>query len=993
MPALNRISLKAGLRSSATALALVWGLACAGAYGAASGSATPVVILDGRSNWRVLHSWNAPGAKVESEVVTVCVRRRHSTPKTFRFMTRYPPEGWTAPEFDDSPWPRVMWTRKHPVSPCVTQLSLRGKFTVTNPAKVRNLWLTLGYKGGVVVYLNGKEIARAHLPAGKIAPGSPAEGSAGTDRKMERRPLPVGFLRRGTNVLALEFHAAVHPEQVLADYRASKGEKMKIPAACQLEEVRLEASSASGVLPNVERPKGVQVWNTSIIDPLTDLHRADPHEALRPIRLAGVRNGYYSGRVAVGSDGPIRNLRAKVGDLAGPGGETIPAASVRIGYGAFHWNMPLHQLSINWCYRNEGQRGIHRRIFPEPYAQWEGPILDAPPGETPMRGKSLAYNAPPATGIVHSIWVTVRVPRDAAAGDYRGTLAVSFDGGAPVKVPLELKVIDWILPDPKDDGFFFGMVESPENVALYYEVELWSERHWRLIEKCFDYMAALGNNTLTIPLTAESMYGNLRSMVLWVKDGSGGYAPDLRQVERYVDLALRKKMSIKHIVLVVWDHHRGNKYNRDVERKPYEYPRVSVLDRAGGKIENIWGPKHGTPEAERFWRPALTGIGKILAGRGLEKTVVFGTGSDQLPSVATAGVFHSILPGAGWQAVRHSTNSFVWYEGDAENHPSAGMGGIQTGAAPAGAVPIAYQSNIYAQDLGRLYNKDATFDPDQLRAYGWGNKTPGNTYLMRYILEEGQCGALPRFRTACEQAVGAGRPGFGHAGVDYWPCRDEEGKEVRARWGIYSRFPPTMNNVLKVAPHSIIEPGPDGPVRSVEFELLRESLQEAGARTFLERLLVNKSLPGRLAGECREILDERTRWHRMLQVQIAQRVKEPRDLHVGWEINLSWPHSGLEERTVRLYEACARAARAVGARRRSAGARRPAVEKPQPVRETKRRSGAGEAEEKRAGGLLKVARSALRRGQRAAARTFLKKIVEDYPGTEAAREAERLLGR
>jgi TolA-binding protein len=48
--------------------------------------------------------------------------------------------------------------------------------------------------------------------------------------------------------------------------------------------------------------------------------------------------------------------------------------------------------------------------------------------------------------------------------------------------------------------------------------------------------------------------------------------------------------------------------------------------------------------------------------------------------------------------------------------------------------------------------------------------------------------------------------------------------------------------------------------------------------------------------------------------------------------------------------------------------------------------------ERRAQDLLNVARGALRRGQRTAARSFLKKIVSDYPGTGAAKEAARLLG-
>jgi hypothetical protein len=42
------------------------------------------------------------------------------------------------------------------------------RFGVSDPAKVSGLSLTLAYRGGVVVCLNGKEIWRSHLPAGAV---------------------------------------------------------------------------------------------------------------------------------------------------------------------------------------------------------------------------------------------------------------------------------------------------------------------------------------------------------------------------------------------------------------------------------------------------------------------------------------------------------------------------------------------------------------------------------------------------------------------------------------------------------------------------------------------------------------------------------------------------------------------------------------------------------------------------------------------------------
>ena len=75
--------------------------------------------------------------------------------------------------------------------------------------------------------------------------------------------------------------------------------------------------------------------------------------------------------------------------------------------------------------------------------------------------------------------------------------------------------------------------------------------------------------------------------------------------------------------------------------------------------------------------------------------------------------------------------------------------------------------------------------------------------------------------------------------------------------------------------------------------------------------------------------------------------------------------------------------------------RPPTVAKPKPKPKStprpRRTPSTEEANEKRAGTLLSVARSALRSGQKDAARSFLEKIVEDYPDTQAARKAKRLL--
>lgn len=59
-------------------------------------------------------------------------------------------------------------------SPSVGLITMRAVFVVTAPAEVKHLHLTMSYLGGAVVYLNGKEVARADMPPGDILPATPA---------------------------------------------------------------------------------------------------------------------------------------------------------------------------------------------------------------------------------------------------------------------------------------------------------------------------------------------------------------------------------------------------------------------------------------------------------------------------------------------------------------------------------------------------------------------------------------------------------------------------------------------------------------------------------------------------------------------------------------------------------------------------------------------------------------------------------------------------
>jgi hypothetical protein len=98
--------------------------------------------------------------------------------------TPSPADGWFGADFDDSGWGRYQsdeladktggtrYGGGYEFAPRQTyradRLHLRTCFGISDPAAAQDLSLELAYLGGAVVYLNGKEVGRGHLPAGGL---------------------------------------------------------------------------------------------------------------------------------------------------------------------------------------------------------------------------------------------------------------------------------------------------------------------------------------------------------------------------------------------------------------------------------------------------------------------------------------------------------------------------------------------------------------------------------------------------------------------------------------------------------------------------------------------------------------------------------------------------------------------------------------------------------------------------------------------------------
>jgi hypothetical protein len=849
--------------------------------GQESASAPPVIVLDSLGFWRIHQVIKPPVAEVDNEIKPLL----NGGPWT-EWDTAGPPADWAQPDFDDHRWAREM-VRMTAYSPYLAQVCLRGKFTVDEPAKVRGLKLSVSFHGGAVAYINGKEVARAHLAAGTdLAEPYPPEVFLGKDsglaprvgiwnarwiqskdtvREMRRRwlkdiEIPAKLLRPGTNVLAIAIVRAPLSKAVY-EYKATANDTRYRWPTCFLYDARLTAATADGLTSNALRPQGLQVWNQNLLATDFVIDWGDRTERLRPIEITGVRNGAFSGKVMVGSSRPIKGLKVTATELKGTGG-VVPSPQVRIRY-ALPWGN-------NYNLRSRSSMGYVDDSLEA--------LTDTAPGEIPLAKSTTDRSL--VDGAVTAVWATVKVPQDARPGAYSGSILIAAQGEKPVEVPLELKVLDWTLPDPQDYKTWIEFLESPDTLALEYKTPLWSDRHWELIGRSFKLLSDSGSRVAYVPLIAETNQGNSESMVRWIKKGENQF--DFSVMDKYLDTAEKNLGPLKIVVFYIWENymiqeeHQGRSSGAGGEEHEMlkhlksknaivgRGPLVTVLDKASGQTENIELPRYTDAASKALWKPLFDQIRGRMAKRGQEKIMMLGMINDAWPNKEDVAFFADVAAGLPWVVASH------------DQAPRGTVFGL---AKPG------YQSIVYcstAQEKSLLGWKR----PDLFAYYNRDNDLENS--------EPATWRSMPGF------AVTGVWRGVGHLGADFWKVIPDKKGQRSAR--VYIRYPQSNWRNLDIYT-AFLAPTPEGPVITAHYEHLREGVQECEARIVIERAVSDKELKGRLgedlAARCEKALEEHLRAIHMCRgagQKILHALSGRSDLESVWFMTSGW-----EERAEKLF--------------------------------------------------------------------------------------------
>ena len=552
-----------------------------------------------------------------------------------------------------------------------------------------------------------------------------------------------------------------------------------------------------------------KVWTC---DAVTDEIDRNAVKELKPLRLVGARNGTFSGKVVIESNTAITGISASAGALSGKTG-SIPVSNIQIRYGK------------DWSVRGMGEK---RDI-----------LLEKPEDCPPVSGRAFAV-----------VWVTVNIPRDAKAGNYTGEVKVKAAGVDQKYVKVSLEVSDWALPEPQDYRTFMDFIQSPDTLALEYKVPLWSEKHWKLIERAFKLLSSTGSRIVYVPLICRTNLGNEQSMVRWIKKGENRYDHDYSIMDRYIDTAVANLGKPKIVVFQVWDLcmssnekwiiGRGNSFDPEIQKAITENrkallnkgPRVSSLDPVTNETGMLTLTRYEDPASKALWAPLFAGVIEHMKKRGLEKAIMLGLMNDIQPNKTEVTFWNEVSKNAPWVSHGHV---------GAKDDVVIGNKGLYKLA------DIGYAAFV----AGLTYNVNI----EKGRKYGWQNPGIMAAYVRggaRNQLQPAEIRELPAF-----DITGGALRGEGRIGADYWPVLNNKKGERSAP--VYSRYPENNWRNLDILDF-FLAPGPEMVVSTAHLEYLKEGTQVCEARIFLEDALLDSSkkvkLGAELAKKCQDALDE-----------------------------------------------------------------------------------------------------------------------------------------
>ena len=218
-----------------------------------------------------------------------------------------------------------------------------------------------------------------------------------------------------------------------------------------------------------------------------------------------------------------------------------------------------------------------------------------------------------AKDALNSVWVEINIPKDTTAGKYE--FKVEFDGGenGSTSSVLEIEVIDAVLPD---EDIYFTQWFHADCLANYYNVDVWSDRHFEIVENFVKTARRNGINMILTPVFTpplDTAVGGERrtTQLVGVEVTESGYKFDFSLLDRWIDMLDRcdvPYIEISHL-FTQWGAKHAPK----------------IIAKVGGEEKKLFGwhtDAHST-EYVTFLRSFIPELLSHLKARGDDKRCFF----------------------------------------------------------------------------------------------------------------------------------------------------------------------------------------------------------------------------------------------------------------------------------------------------------------------------------------------------------------------------------
>jgi hypothetical protein len=168
------------------------------------------------------------------------------------------------------------------------------------------------------------------------------------------------------------------------------------------------------------------------------------------------------------------------------------------------------------------------------------------------------------------VWLTFKIPSDAAAGTYKGKLKLYAERVFAEDFEIEIEIVDRLLPEPSEWVYHLDLWQHPSAVARVHNLELWSDAHFEKMKPLMKMLANAGQKVITTTLNIDpwnnQCFDAYSDMIIWTKNIDQSWSFDYTVFDRWVefmmDLGIDKMINCYS--LLTWNNKLH--YN-DMEKK------------------------------------------------------------------------------------------------------------------------------------------------------------------------------------------------------------------------------------------------------------------------------------------------------------------------------------------------------------------------------------------------------------------------------------------